>query len=257
MESVPEFLYRYEPPEDIRLKSLRLMVNHTRQLWFSKPCCFDDPKDCNFRVDGTVTIEDAEYLYPFFSKALTVEQKALWQNCHLENERPTVYLIRMLQESFDLVFNSYLETARGQRGILCLSAQRDIERLWLEYARNATGYCLEFDSNYWPFKEAHEVKYYSLLPRFSPKSIILESGQYNAVNAILTSKLDKWDYQSEWRIILEEGNKFYFYPGQALTAIYMGKNAVPDLIEKIRSILEGSETRLYGPDGTLIYGSSS
>ena len=43
---VPDRLYKYQPPTEHAIQNLR-----NRQLWFGKPCRFNDPFDCAIRID--------------------------------------------------------------------------------------------------------------------------------------------------------------------------------------------------------------
>jgi hypothetical protein len=115
--------------------------------------------------------------------------------------------------------------------------------MWSKYAQNHTGFCQGFDTSYWPFEKALKVEYYKESPTFPLDSIL--QGEQEVVKIIITTKLERWAYQQEWRIVLSEGGRPYGYDINALTAVYLGINVNPQVKERIVSALKDSHTKLY------------
>lgn len=232
----PKFLYRYEPPEVNRLEYLE-----RRWLWFSRPRHFDDLLDCNIRVDEPVSNKSAEAVYSLISKSQP--DKKRWDEYYLVSGTPTASTTQKIQEASNFVFDFWRGRAKNVYGILCLSEQPDVPLLWSKYAQNHTGFCLEFNTSYWPFEKALKVEYYKEVPTFPLDSIL--RGEQNVIETIITTKSECWTCQREWRIALPKGDTPYGYDINALTAVYLGINVNPQVKERIVSALKDLHTKLY------------
>ena len=95
-----------------------------------------------------------------------------------------------------------IELLRKKLGICCFTEIRDNILMWAHYAKQHTGFCLEFDVNnefFRPLTRAIKVKY----DGFRPEINVLQLGSYpeGKLGEALLIKADDWDYEKEWRIV--------------------------------------------------------
>ena len=146
------FLYKYGSITHISW--LRdILLKH--ELYFSNPSEFQDPLDARpaFRtlsIDESVRFLMRDYErrhpgLPLSEVAMRVRELREFAATQAPDK-----LTKMTEESF----HQEMEKAR----IYCLTTRSDNEHLWHDYARNHTGYCLEF-RNAGVFAFAHHVRY--------------------------------------------------------------------------------------------------
>lgn len=127
--------------------------------------------------------------------------------------------------------------AREELGICSLSANKNDETMWKEYAANGTGYCVEYDmSDYEHLNLLFPVIYVSkdkretdittrillsfignMIESFSHRTIEADVSQ--CITLFLT-KYDKWKYQNEWRLLGGAGTKL---DAPRINTIYLGE----------------------------------
>src|SRR5258706_14218152 len=122
--------------------------------------------------------------------------------------------------------------------------------MWSHYANGHQGFCLEFDTNFTPFKP---VKNKTLLKVNYPEtnlypSLSLRDIPHNLpylIETQLGTKSSHWHYENEWRIFSGTGNKTYSFDKAALTGVYFGCRMKDEDKNAIEIILGDSPTRLY------------
>lgn len=147
-------------------------------------------------------------------------------------------------------------------GILCLVKEnrRDL-LMWAHYADSHRGCVLEFDGSHPWFMKKHGTNPHELLGglhkvNYSPNRphvSLLGMGK-----ADLLTKAKCWEYEREWRIILnlydcttrcrngKEVVGFFPVPLQALTNVFLGVNTDPQVRDQFLSILpKGHPTGLF------------
>lgn len=146
----------------------------------------------------------------------------------------TLYNIR--QESFSKI------------GVSCFSKNNLNLLMWSHYADSHQGFCLEFDSSILPFSKAFEVTYKSEIPNIS-SDLLMNNEQIGkeSIEKLLSFKSIDWKHEEELRIFHQESNKSYFYPSNALKAIYFGIRTNLSDIEIICSIIKSQnpEVKFY------------
>ena len=143
--------------------------------------------------------------------------------------------------------------AREELGICSLSANKNDETMWKEYAANGTGYCVEYDmSDYEHLNLLFPVIYVSkderetdittrillsfignMIESFSHRTIEADVSQ--CITLFLT-KYDKWKYQNEWRLLGDAGSKL---KAPKINAIYLGKRASEANINSMNNFSKG------------------
>lgn len=135
--------------------------------------------------------------------------------------------------------------ARKNMGICSLSEIKDSQQLWINYARNETGYCVEYDLTYYE----NLVFLYPVIYEDDRKTNIannivlsfigemifgMSNGQIMADKTpymqMFLTKNTIWDYQKEWRLLGDANQKI---KAPKINAIYIGKNASKENKEKL------------------------
>ena len=81
--------------------------------------------------------------------------------------------------------------------------------MWSHYARNHTGYCIEYEFNKddMYYSSLHQVRYTKDRFNISKKDIL--EGRKDIIDKTVCSKADVWSYEKEWRIVTENIKAFY------------------------------------------------
>jgi len=113
--------------------------------------------------------------------------------------------------------------------------------MWSHYANGHRGFCLEFDGELQPFKNAIAVQYSDRLPTlYKP-----EDDAADLQTPLITTKSTGWAYEKEWRLIIRDGDKALRVDAAALTGIYFGCAMPSDHKKEISLILRNTPTKMY------------
>lgn len=127
--------------------------------------------------------------------------------------------------------------ARKETGICSLAESNDIEYMWEKYAKDSTGYCIEYDVTDYEFNvgilpviyqdERETNIIMQLVGSFIGQMITgFSNGQIQADSShfirLFLTKYTKWAYQNEWRLIGKANDKMV---APKISRIYLGKNA--------------------------------
>lgn len=137
--------------------------------------------------------------------------------------------------------------SREKMGICSLSANKNDSYMWEKYADKSSGYCIEYDiENYELSKSIFPVIYeddrqtnivLTLVNNFIGQLIIsFSNGQMQADTSqylrLFITKYIKWEYQNEWRILGNAGDK---PKSPKISKIIIGKNAPS---EKTKTLIQ-------------------
>lgn len=135
--------------------------------------------------------------------------------------------------------------AREKMGICSLADSPNNEELWKNYAKDSTGYCVEYEmedyeyNNFlFPVDYVEErqtnlvmqlVKSFigQMITQFSHDQLQADKSSYLR---LFTTKNTIWDYQKEWRLLGDANTKL---KGPKIKTIYLGKNVSKENEEKI------------------------
>lgn len=227
-----EYLYRYlrfrrvdEKLEDWENKRLERIFTHN-ELYFSSPTHFNDPFDCKMDF----TFEDSDD-----------NDYRKWFEGKIKNDAPNLSEGEIKQKVDDLLkegfhktdewrmyhrkmFSQLFEEEAALLGVLCLSEKPDDILMWSHYADGHTGFCLEFDKaglkEFWGFCEP--VEYRNLYLNFKE---VVDAAISRKVHRFLLSKSEHWQYEKEWRVIVNcenPANRFQTFPDHLLKGIILG-----------------------------------
>ncbi len=199
--TLPKYLYKYQPLTMQTLENLS-----AGQLWAASPASFNDPFDCAAaRIDA---------------KLETVEQFLLEVGAQRSPARAQADVVRELLPQ--LVQSASIAAKAG--GVVCLSRKCNDILMWSHYAEGHTGICLKFDSSQGLFKAARRVVYFHEMPRWNFEDVVTPEPPFfreDLKKALYLTKYEDWNYEDEWRIVANEGDRAITYPPDALRAIYV------------------------------------
>lgn len=146
--------------------------------------------------------------------------------------------------------------ARKETGICSLAESNDIDYMWENYAKNSSGYCIEYDFSDYEYNvgvlpviyqdERETNIIMQLVGSFIGQMITgFSNGQIQADSShfirLFLTKYKKWEYQKEWRLIGKANDKM---KAPKIKCIYLGKNAASNDIEKIKDFAKTKNIKL-------------
>jgi hypothetical protein len=223
-----------------------LMENY---LWFSSPSSFNDPYDCNIKLD--IQKYSFKEIYKFIIKAyqntpnkpsLLTEKDLLEKTKYYFNDPP----------SFTDIINQELASCMNDYGICCFSQNDNSILMWSHYAEKHKGLCLKFNINTdkRAFSTPIKVSYKKHLPKFNYIKYRLDYDlrRTQLAQFALGTKHKIWKYEDEVRIVKERSE------GQYIGAISFNKSSLNEVIfgckcqkEQINSISKLLNCNGYHP----------
>ena len=232
---VPRVLYKYRDWENKYHKE----VLDNNVLFLSSPRGFEDELDCNLPQRQYSTID----LYDYFL-SYSKEKNKLF--CELEHvsfakkwskESPLANPMTQ-SELKDDYYNQFSDIF----GVLSLTADPKIERMWDKYSNLSKGFCVGFDSN--KIQEVigscGSVIYVDKLPLINR----LKGDPMTQVMKNIICKENKWSFEKEFRMIkiwevapsaFERNIKL---PSDSIVEVILGKHMCEDHKKEIIKIVE-------------------
>lgn len=220
-------LYKYCPIGKNQLNALA-----QKKMWYSKPAGFNDPFDTRFHVKGNrYSYEqetDAEKLKYIFEKNMS---------------NAIAYKQVSLEEELD-----HFRRGIEDLGILSLADSNKNLLMWSHYAEDHKGMCLEFERKdggpLADFDSTQPIFYTDNHPTLSPKSLLDRAATLSNKKRILYSKSKHWEYEKEWRHIVENGNKLHRWPAP-LKAVYFGCKVDESDINLVKNVIADHQINFY------------
>lgn len=135
--------------------------------------------------------------------------------------------------------------ARKETGICSLAETNDIDYMWVNYAQDYSGYCVEYDVSNYEFSigilpviyedERETNIVIQLVGSFIGQIITgMSNGQIKADSShfirLFLTKFKKWEYQKEWRLLGKASDKM---KAPKINRIYLGRNTSRENEERI------------------------
>lgn len=215
-----ESLYKYGCIEDQIPEKLERAehVFSSDQLWFSSPVSMNDPFECQPKFVFSATDDQ---IVTFFVKEFQ-RRYGISVVEALERAHQVLALGRHKDQTYyDQVADDLASRIKTEIGMYCMSATGSNILMWSHYAKDHTGYCLEFESTSGTpfFGAAQEVIYSESYPTVDYFNTTLEQ----QVEALLLTKYIDWGYEKEWRIIDHvHGTGLKTYPAALLKSVTFG-----------------------------------
>ena len=148
------------------------------------------------------------------------------------------------KEKYEQIIKDLID-ARKKVGVCSLAETSDIKDMWINYAKDYSGYCIEYDMEGYDYskflmpviyenqKETDLIK--AIVKNILGQTIFTLSGEKveierNHILKLLTTKDLKWSYQKEWRLV---GNANGRLSAPRIKRIILGSNVDESNKEKI------------------------
>ncbi|MBU2590791.1 MAG: DUF2971 domain-containing protein [Nitrospinae bacterium] len=209
-------LYKYIPFEALscsELQNERQSAFERGEIWYPKANELNDPFDCspNFKHFDFSDKGKERLLNSLAEDELNfigISKEELLSEFKKANISKNKISIGM--GILHGIFSFHL----SKLGVLSLTEKHLELLMWVHYADNAKGICLEFECNLGDEK-IRKVDYVEKRP------LINFYDRHNEIENIIYTKSIKWEYEDEWRDVKKEGNKTYPFPGK-LRRIFFG-----------------------------------
>ncbi|QCP62289.1 DUF2971 domain-containing protein [Pantoea sp. SO10] len=188
---------------------------------FSSPTAFNDPFDCS--LDEVTTYKMSE-IKNFFASNGGYSKIPRDRRDLIQQDKSVVS--KWVKDAKDKAVNS--------RGVLALSGSVEEILLWSHYADNHKGLAIELSlrEDLGFFLGPRIMKYYD---EYTPTNYL--SDPEGTVDAILSRKYVKWEYEKEFRIYKKDSaNADIAINPYAIKSVYFGLKTEQSEIDDVRSI---------------------
>ena len=267
-KNIPKSLYKYR---EINSYALNNLLSDT--VWCANAEDFNDPYDSSLCFDLTGDFFDEKFFYHFNQHQIENGNSGISVNAIQKISASTDPLRTLIDvasaESGESISNDMAETLhrvltdftkkqmvemnerfneaikKGYK-VCSLSERVDSMLMWSHYARNHTGFVMEYDFNSLPLSD---VRSRSLWPVIYDDKLFgvskfmreqSESGAFNNLFGIIASihKAKDWQYEQEWRLVIPLGPEEppFNYSVPTPKAIYLGSKVGDEDMIKISNI---------------------
>jgi len=224
-------------------------------VWYPKPGALNDPNDVAARWDKNFTAKEIleDYVMKRESGSPVNGIASYVQNL-LDKGQSHEAVLKHIDKLFmpvdkktqrellqDLLY--YNEVMFSDFGVLSLSESPDNHLMWAHYADSHKGFCLGFENHETNIigQYGHPVDYVEKMPKPTIQSFAMDAGG-EVIHLVAYTKSRDWAYEKEWRVLKQEGNRLYPYPGR-LVEVILGVNMAAEAEVKIREAVLKSEYR--------------
>lgn len=222
----PDLIYKYQSPCEQSFQNLE-----AHSFYFGSPREFNDPYDCALYPSLAEPTDSEARAYRSRYTQPGVPERVRREFLEISNDDLKAKIIEIVKRAVDERIDAFLKN----NGVTCFSEDNNNLLMWAHYGRKYRGFCLEFSTEYEPFKKMAEVTYDDLIPTINAVSIL--NGDDSFITQLYRTKSSSWNYEKEWRVIHNEVGTLYGYETSALKAIYLGPDISPESSNKLALIV--------------------
>ena len=206
------FMYKYGHTERLDWLETIILQHH---IYFPTPTELNDPLEARPRIAKGPMEASVQTLYDLFVQAnpdATPYERAKTKG-QIEYNLPRFGIAWLVQE-----MAQYLHAELATQRIYSLAKRPNNLHLWKKYAKNHTGYCLEF-RNAGPFSAARAVRYRRVV-----QIDVTDPSQINP--SFYFYKKPRWRKEEELRIVYRRSANAVYIPfdPSLLTRIILGRD---------------------------------
>lgn len=220
----PEIVFKYRDWNNTNNK--RFITK--REVFMSSPNQFEDKLDCKIPIRYDLMSEDqAKIFYDKLSQSsepnLSRQQrrKIVRQYLKIKEYKSKVLSKRNEKIYFNKFFNRI--------GVLSLTAEKGLDKMWNKYANNHTGFCIGYNSKilFEYLGGGGKVEYVKNLPTLLPYPVMSDE---EIMWKQVYFKEDKWSFEKEyrtqkfWENKAELDDRQIKLPKEAFNCVILGKN---------------------------------
>ena len=206
---IPDSLFKYSKVKNV----ISLLSDDL--IFLPKIEDLNDPFECNIFYDLDILLSkfidnlDKFIDYSKFDDEIFTENESLFISEFLK--QPFI-------ETFEKIISKLEENFKNKTSIICLSEDYSITPMWAHYADNHKGVCIEYDfkniSNFMFELLCFPIEYVEESDNTFELSALFDDNIKTNPNWPLRVALRKsqdWKYEKEWRIIVSQFLKDFFY----------------------------------------------
>lgn len=141
------------------------------------------------------------------------------------------FIIEDIQENIEEIYiNKLNKFISDNIKITCFSENNDNILMWAHYAKNHTGFCIEYDLTLPQFSDFVQDLYPVFYTNKPYKHFENETDLYSYSFLLLTflTKYKDWSYEKEWRFIKIRGKSSFVKMPAAPSCVYIGTKIEPE-----------------------------
>jgi hypothetical protein len=234
-DNKPHRLYKFQAINRYSIANLEKSM-----IWCSKPDHFNDPFDTSFPISWELS--DHALLEIYRDVFSNDPQKDKFDSLYLTDGIVNQHFREDFISMGDSIITDILSMIQNS-GIACFSESHTNILMWSHYANSHKGMCLEFMPQLAGWDRIFPVVYSNHPPLFNPFSI--SKSPYEFVLQYLLTKAFDWQYEKEWRMIIEGGDTGLRYQTRVLSSIYLGCKISEEDKNHLISILKNTETQIF------------
>ncbi len=247
MNDAPASLYKYFPSERASGVIGKLLIR------FSQVSVMNDIEEFNPPISGVATRAEVEQAIKRRADALNPGLSTL-----IEAQGPE-YISKMVDDAernLPHALKTIYEMNDKNFGILSLSEDSTNADMWERYANQGHGFLVEFDSSHSWFRQKitedddlRQLRRVTYVADRTPAYLLATTAQ-----DYLYTKEAKWDYEKEWRIILNFNSAackagkdntgtdvlLFAIPPDCVISVTVGYNAGHEFVEQAQTAIEAN-----------------
>jgi hypothetical protein len=188
---------KYQPFKEKHLISLL----NNKILKFSNPGSFNDPWDCKANYIIPKSIDEKNEVLDFFKKAHAKNKSYYSDSYRLKLVNNMLNNNQIFENAINQMSNEVNFAIDEQYRVFCLTEHPDSILMWSHYASSHSGICIEFNTDFYPFRLSDGIQKIKYVMQYPQYKILDERHEP------LIVKSNHWKYESEWRLIAEEKSK--------------------------------------------------
>jgi hypothetical protein len=265
-QNLPNRLFKFRKADEFGLNNLQ---NDT--LWICSPDRYNDPYECSTtiafdRLTSTAVERGFDHMLTRVDLRKHLNEDEIEQariaadpvtalGRALLGKDPSLPkemrddLLRIIEEVWAAHNDAMLARINRQlqrnTKVCSFSARNDSILMWSHYAKDHTGFCIEYAVDRWPtdFRRMLYPVTYSTA-QFDVTDYLTQSietpGNFNNLfgHMAATRKSSDWSYEEEWRFVMPIGDAYpdQNFPAPRPIAIHLGARATPEDVERLTDI---------------------
>ncbi|HIF9108244.1 TPA: DUF2971 domain-containing protein [Photobacterium damselae] len=231
-------VYKYLPFND---GSKCILAKGTMK--FSHYSDFNDPFDCLAIYDVVQSLKKYEFRSDLFQEAARIMNRP-----NRDIPKLRLQMLNKLQSSIES--GSFHNDVVSNVGICCLSHNPDSILMWSHYAKNHTGFVVEFtvkqdDQNLNMNNVEEKLFGWDVIYNETMPTIVAGSDSFDAVKDLFLTKSPEWKYESEYRVLgMNKGPGIHRFDQTTISKVIAGTKMSSDDYNELKQLVEELSKRI-------------
>jgi hypothetical protein len=218
----PKLVGKYIGLSNVRFVYEILVKN---RLYFSDPAQFNDP----------------------FEMTPAVLPRKIFKSVSKAKKRVSEDVLNQIYQDTMKKFRDDQSKMISKFGVACLSESLDDIVMWSHYADQHKGICILFDTKFKFFNGLRRVTY---VPKRLASPIKTKRNP-DRLMQLMTTKLDLWSYEKEWRMFRRYKARGYLFPKTAIYGVVFGDRCSPEDRDIVTRMVDPNRIKLFNASLSL------